>query len=83
MIWPFFNTFDAMATLLDIQPQLLLSMPGGTELIIIAVVVLVLFGAKKIPQFAKGLGQGVKEFKDAKGTDKNDDSTDKEERKDK
>lgn len=71
-----------MATLLDIQPQFLLSMPGGTELIIIAVVILVLFGAKKIPQFAKGLGQGVKEFKDAKGPDKNDD-TDKEERKDK
>lgn len=40
---------------------------GGTEMILIAVVVLVLFGAKKIPEFAKGLGQGIKEFKKASG----------------
>ena len=39
--------------------------PGGTELILILVVVLVLFGAKKIPELAKGLGTGIKEFKKA------------------
>ena len=38
---------------------------GGTELIIILVAVLILFGSKKIPEFARGLGQGIKEFKKA------------------
>ena len=38
---------------------------SGGELILIFAVVLVLFGAKKIPEFAKGLGQGMKEFKKA------------------
>lgn len=38
---------------------------GGWELILILVVVLVLFGAKKLPELAKGLGQGIKEFKKA------------------
>ena len=37
-----------------------------TEVVVIVLVVLVLFGAKKIPEFAKGLGKGLKEFKDAK-----------------
>lgn len=48
------------------NPSLLLSMPGGTELIIILVIVLLLFGAKKIPDLARGIGKGMKEFKDAK-----------------
>ena len=39
---------------------------GGYEWIIIVLAVLVLFGAKKIPEFARGLGKGVKEFKKAK-----------------
>lgn len=38
---------------------------GGTEMIIILVIVLLLFGGKKIPELMKGLGKGVKEFKDA------------------
>ena len=38
---------------------------GGGEIMLVLVVVLVLFGAKKIPDFAKGLGQGIKEFKKA------------------
>ena len=38
---------------------------GGQELIIILIVVLLLFGGKKIPELMKGLGKGVKEFKDA------------------
>ncbi len=40
---------------------------GGTEMILIAVVALILFGANKIPVFMKGLGQGIKEFKKASG----------------
>tara|TARA_B110000263_G_scaffold21126_1_gene16612 strand:- start:1556 stop:1726 length:171 start_codon:yes stop_codon:yes gene_type:complete len=39
---------------------------GGWEWIIIVLAVLILFGAKKIPEFAKGLGKGMKEFKKAK-----------------
>jgi sec-independent protein translocase protein TatA len=38
---------------------------GTTEWVIIAVVVLLLFGGKKIPEFFKGLGNSVKEFKKA------------------
>jgi len=38
---------------------------GMPEILGILVVVLVLFGAKKIPELAKGLGQGIKEFKNA------------------
>lgn len=37
---------------------------GAQEILLIGVVVLVLFGAKKIPEFMRGLGKGVKEFKD-------------------
>ena len=44
----------------------LLGLPAGAEWIIIVVAVLVLFGAKKIPEFMRGVGRGVKEFKDAK-----------------
>jgi sec-independent protein translocase protein TatA len=38
---------------------------GGGEIILILAVVLILFGAKKLPELAKGLGQGIKEFKKA------------------
>ena len=36
---------------------------GFTELILILFIVLIIFGAKKLPELAKGLGQGIKEFK--------------------
>jgi sec-independent protein translocase protein TatA len=39
---------------------------GATEIILIAFVVLLLFGGKKIPELMRGLGRGVREFKDAK-----------------
>lgn len=38
---------------------------GAPEIIIILVIVLLLFGGKKIPELMKGLGRGVKDFKDA------------------
>ncbi len=38
---------------------------GGQELIFIAIIVLLLFGAKKIPELMKGLGKGIREFKEA------------------
>jgi sec-independent protein translocase protein TatA len=43
-----------------------MSFPGGTELIIIIVAIVVLFGGKKIPELMRGLGSGIKEFKKAK-----------------
>ena len=43
---------------------LFIPMPHGSELIIIALVILVLFGGRKIPEFMRGLGKGVKSFKD-------------------
>lgn len=43
----------------------LLSMLGSTEMLVIAVVVLVIFGAKKVPELMKGVGTGIKEFKKA------------------
>lgn len=39
---------------------------GFQEILLIAVVVLVLFGGRKIPEFMKGIGKGVREFNDAK-----------------
>ncbi|MCE2773106.1 MAG: twin-arginine translocase TatA/TatE family subunit [Bacteroidetes bacterium] len=45
---------------------------GGPEMIIILVIVLLLFGGRKIPEFMRGLGKGIKEFKDAsKGVENN------------
>ena len=38
---------------------------GPWEILLIVVVILILFGAKKIPEFAKGIGKGMKEFKKA------------------
>ncbi len=38
---------------------------GGWEIVLILAVVLILFGSKKLPELAKGLGQGIKEFKKA------------------
>jgi sec-independent protein translocase protein TatA len=56
------------ATKLYIMNTILLWMPGGSEWIIILVVVVFLFGGKKIPELMRGLGQGIREFNTAKGT---------------
>lgn len=45
--------------------SLLAGIFGGWEIVLILAVVLILFGAKKLPELAKGLGQGIKEFKKA------------------
>jgi sec-independent protein translocase protein TatA len=51
---------------------------GPQQVILILVIVLLLFGGKKIPELMRGLGKGVKEFKDAS---KNEDSTSEEDKK--
>lgn len=40
-------------------------MPGGWEIALIALVILLIFGAKRLPGLARGLGQGIREFKGA------------------
>jgi sec-independent protein translocase protein TatA len=50
----------------DSSLLLLISMPGGSEWILIIVVVLFLFGGKKIPELMRGLGSGMRQFKEAK-----------------
>jgi sec-independent protein translocase protein TatA len=42
-----------------------MGMPSGFELFIIVAIVVLLFGGKKIPELAKGLGKGIKDFKSA------------------
>ena len=54
MLQPVYNTL------------LMISMPGGTEWILIILAVLILFGGRKIPEFMRGLGRGIREFNDAK-----------------
>ncbi|MBQ9214752.1 MAG: twin-arginine translocase TatA/TatE family subunit [Bacteroidales bacterium] len=44
--------------------MVLLGIIGTQEIIFILIIVLILFGAKKIPELMRGLGKGVKEFKD-------------------
>ena len=53
------------------NPQFLFSLPGGSEWILIILVVVLLFGAKKIPELARGMGKGIREFKDASRDIKN------------
>ncbi|MBO6517610.1 MAG: twin-arginine translocase TatA/TatE family subunit [Bacteroidia bacterium] len=44
----------------------LLGLPGGMEWVVIVLVVLLLFGGRKIPELMKGLGSGIREFNNAK-----------------
>ena len=53
-------------TLSILSNILLISMPGGSEWILIIVVVLLMFGGKKIPELMRGIGRGMREFTDAK-----------------
>ncbi|MEO6637729.1 MAG: twin-arginine translocase TatA/TatE family subunit [Ginsengibacter sp.] len=54
-----------------LKPVFLLAMPGGSEWILILLVVLLFFGGKKIPDLMRGIGKGVREFNDAKDHVKN------------
>ena len=54
---------------------------GWTEMLVVALIVLVLFGGKKIPELMSGLGKGIKEFKKASSGEDEEKSKDKEEKK--
>ena len=49
--------------------NILIGVVGPWQIILIVVVVLLLFGGKKIPELMKGLGQGIREFKDGMSND--------------
>jgi sec-independent protein translocase protein TatA len=58
--------------------SILLGMVGGWQIAIIVLVILLLFGGKKIPELMKGIGRGVKEFKDGiSGEDQKSESREK------
>ncbi|HVK96206.1 MAG TPA: twin-arginine translocase TatA/TatE family subunit [Flavisolibacter sp.] len=48
---------------------------GFNEILIILIIILLLFGAKKIPQLMRGLGQGIREFKDSSANKETDEET--------
>lgn len=52
---------------MNFQP-ILLGVLGTQEIIIIAIIILLLFGGRKIPELMRGLGKGIREFNDAKNT---------------
>lgn len=58
-------------------PLFLMGIPGGWELIVIILIVVLLFGGRKIPELMKGLGQGMKEFKKARNEDDGPSKTEK------
>lgn len=55
-----------------ISSSIFLGMVGPWQWVLIVVVVLLLFGGKKIPELMRGLGSGIKEFKDASKEDDKD-----------
>ncbi len=56
--------------------QSIFLIPGPMQIVIVVLVILLLFGGKKIPELMRGLGSGIKEFKDAsKEDEKIEDST--------
>jgi sec-independent protein translocase protein TatA len=58
-----FNLFIMLQV--NVKP-VLLGVLGTQEIIIIAIIILLLFGGRKIPELMRGLGRGVREFNDAK-----------------
>lgn len=48
-----------------------ISMPGGSEWLLILLAIILLFGGKKIPELMRGIGKGIREFNDAKSNVKN------------
>lgn len=54
-------------------------LPGGSEWILILLIVIILFGAKKIPDLMKGIGSGIREFKKAASGDESGSKSEKSE----
>ena len=61
----FFKSITMIVSIV-LATVLLFGMPGGSEWIFIILAIVLLFGGKKIPELMKGIGKGMREFKDAK-----------------
>jgi sec-independent protein translocase protein TatA len=59
------NLYINIFTNMELATLLFLGNLGGTEIFVIVFVILLFFGAKKLPELARGLGKGIREFKDA------------------
>lgn len=57
--------------------SILLGIPGTWQIVLIVLVVLLLFGGKKIPELMKGIGRGTREFKKGLNTDEEEDDSSK------
>ena len=57
--------------------SILLGVVGPWQIVLIVAVILLMFGGKKLPELMKGIGQGIREFKDAKEGKNNDELPDK------
>lgn len=55
--------------------SILLGIPGTWQIVVIVLVVLLLFGGKKIPELMKGIGRGTREFKKGLNTDEEDEDS--------
>jgi sec-independent protein translocase protein TatA len=62
--------------------SIILGIPGGWQILLIVVVVLLLFGGKKIPEMMRGIGRGVREFKDGIAGEGNDNKENDDKKKD-
>lgn len=62
-----------------ISSSIFLAIPGPASIVLIVVAILLLFGGKKIPELMKGLGSGIKEFKNASKEEDEKSSSDKKE----
>jgi len=60
-----------------ISLSILLGVPGTWQIILIVLVVLLLFGGRKIPELMKGIGRGTREFKKGLNTDEDDEPDNK------
>ena len=60
---------------------ILFGAPGPSEYLLIAIIIIILFGGKKIPELMGGIGKGIKEFKKATSDDDSESSTEKTEQK--
>ncbi len=64
--------------MMNLANIMLIALPGGSEWIVIVIILVLLFGGRKIPELMKGLGQGMKEFKKARNEEADKKSDDKE-----
>ena len=57
--------------------SIILGMPGPWQIVLIVLAILLLFGGRKIPELMRGMGRGIKEFKDATADNSSDENDDK------